>query len=696
MRFTIGKRLGIGFGAMTVLMGVMAVSSWRSASETEGSVDRLNESSNAMEQASRVELIGHRLGARVSEYLLNPSKPETLKAVYDFKDKFNDQLAKLKEIAKDEKSRQAIGDAETKFAAIWPEFEQIKTFTSQAEHLTRDSLGGGIKSVCDDLTKLIADADAAGNVPARAAARQGKVTSLEAYMAAQRCIDSLSDADKADADKAMAVAARDLAAAAKNGDFGVLAERFAPVGARFADFGKAYETIVSNQRDINRLLSEKFHPKRFEAIAVVSELAKRLNAEAEETGKAVAAGAVRARNFSAAMGVSVAAIGAALGFFIARSITRPIRLLIARVVAIQAAKDLSQRVQLKSKDEVGEMGEAFNGLIGTLHEIIADVKSGASQIDAGGSQIASASQSLAQGASEQASSLQQISASLEEISGQTQQSAENARQASTLAEENKKSADRGQSEMAQMSKAVNEIKQSSAEISKIIKVIDEIAFQTNLLALNAAVEAARAGEAGKGFAVVAEEVRNLAQRSAEAAKNTSAMIEESVKRSENGVQIAGRVGQALEEINVSTNKVNTLLSEIASAAGEQATGISQVNQGVSQLDQVTQQNAGNSEEMASSAEELSAQVASLNELVAQFKVSEGVDAHTPHAATVPPHGGRKPATKPKAGAPVKAGAKAAKSVKPGASKPQSAVDKHAPADPEKVIPMENNEVLASF
>ncbi|MFT3683787.1 MAG: methyl-accepting chemotaxis protein [Phycisphaerales bacterium] len=208
------------------------------------------------------------------------------------------------------------------------------------------------------------------------------------------------------------------------------------------------------------------------------------------------------------------------------------------------------------------------------------------------------------------------------------------RQASALAQESKTAADRGQREMAQMTGAVNEIKQSSAEISKIIKVIDEIAFQTNLLALNAAVEAARAGEAGKGFAVVAEEVRNLAQRSAEAAKNTAGMIEESVKRSENGVQIASRVGTALEEINSATNKVNALLSEIASASSEQATGIGQINQGVGQLDQVTQQSAGNSEEVASSAEELSSQVASLNELVSRFKVDSTKTAST---------GARKPA-----------------------------------------------------
>lgn len=250
-----------------------------------------------------------------------------------------------------------------------------------------------------------------------------------------------------------------------------------------------------------------------------------------------------------------------------------------------------------------------------VNRVIAGLNAGGEQVSSASSQVAQASQQMAEGSSEQASSLEETSSSLEEMSSMTRQNAENAKQANSMAVEARSSAEKGIEAMRQMTAAIGKIKESADSTAKIIKTIDEIAFQTNLLALNAAVEAARAGEAGKGFAVVAEEVRNLAQRSAEAAKNTAALIEESQGNSEHGVAVTAEVGDLLTQIAEKVQKVTDLVAEVSAASDEQAQGIDQINTAVSQMDQVTQRNAANAEESASASEELSAQARELNEMV---------------------------------------------------------------------------------
>ncbi|EKD28996.1 MAG: methyl-accepting chemotaxis sensory transducer [uncultured bacterium] len=263
-----------------------------------------------------------------------------------------------------------------------------------------------------------------------------------------------------------------------------------------------------------------------------------------------------------------------------------------------------------------------------IRNIITNLSSGAEQVTSAAGQVAQSSQQMAEGASEQASSLEEVSSSLEEMASMTKQNSDNTKQANTMASEARNAAEEGTEAMKNMSAAINQIKHSSDQTAKIIKTIDEIAFQTNLLALNAAVEAARAGEAGKGFAVVAEEVRNLAQRSAQAAKNTSAMIEESQKNADNGVQVVTRVAEILNKISTGINKASQLMNEISVASEEQARGIDQVNTGVSQMDKVTQSNAANAEESASASEELSGQAVELKEMVEQLiLIVEGANSN---------------------------------------------------------------------
>jgi methyl-accepting chemotaxis protein len=260
-----------------------------------------------------------------------------------------------------------------------------------------------------------------------------------------------------------------------------------------------------------------------------------------------------------------------------------------------------------------------------LNDILHQVQVACDQIATGSAEVADSSQSLSQGATESASSLEEIAASMNQLTAQIKQNAEHASEAKGLSEKASRSAAEGNTHMHEMVGAMAQIDEAGQSISKIIKVIDEIAFQTNLLALNAAVEAARAGQHGKGFAVVAEEVRSLAARSAKAAQETADLIEGSVEKTRNGAQIADKTAESFEEIVAEINKVSALVGDIAAASDEQAQGISEINVGLGQIDQVTQQNTASAEEGAAASEELNGQAMQLRELVGRFTL-RSIDA----------------------------------------------------------------------
>jgi methyl-accepting chemotaxis protein len=272
------------------------------------------------------------------------------------------------------------------------------------------------------------------------------------------------------------------------------------------------------------------------------------------------------------------------------------------------------------KGEFSKIKASLDNIINTFNEVLGEINVAAQQVANGAKHISNSAQVLSQGATEQASTVEELTTSMEQIADQTKYNAESAEKANTVAAKVKEDAVKGNSQMGEMLKAMNDINNASGSISKIIKVIDDIAFQTNILALNAAVEAARAGQHGKGFAVVADEVRNLAAKSADAAKETTALIESSIMKTEDGLMIAKGTADALNNIVSGIAEASELVNKITTATSEQANGIVQINLAVNQVSQVVQNNSATAEESAAASEEMASQAEVLNNLVGQFRL----------------------------------------------------------------------------
>jgi methyl-accepting chemotaxis protein len=326
-------------------------------------------------------------------------------------------------------------------------------------------------------------------------------------------------------------------------------------------------------------------------------------------------------------------LGVGLIFAISRKLTGPLATAVGVLEAV-AKGDFTRRLEVRSVDEMGRMATALNQAVDSVRTALGEVHVSAQQSALASQEVAEAAHQLAGRAQEQASSLEETAASLEEMGASVKQNADSAAQANRLALDARTVAEKGGHVVASAVSAMSEINTASTRIADIIGAIDAIAFQTNLLALNAAVEAARAGEQGRGFAVVATEVRNLAQRSAEAAREIKSLIQDTVRKVEAGATLVNQSGQTLQEIVDAVKRVADIVTEIAAAGREQASGIDQVNRAVTLMDQLTQSNAAQTEELSSTAQALAVQAEQLQALVARFVLERADAASRPESMTL--------------------------------------------------------------
>nr|WP_052370001.1 methyl-accepting chemotaxis protein [Comamonas aquatica] len=457
---------------------------------------------------------------------------------------------------------------------------------------------------------------------------------------------------------------------------------------RAQNVGEVRKVWLSTRNDINQMklsadsqtvqnfVQQKFIPTTTAYIQATQEL---VDGEAQQVAAAeteVKAMFAQLYTLGAILMVLTVAIATFISWRLSRGIAAGVEQ--ARAVAQRiGAGDLSQDVQIHSGDEIGQLLTALRDMQSNLAQVVRSVRHGSDNVATASSEIAQGNQDLSARTESQASALEETSASMEELGSTVKQNADNARQANQLAQNASNVAVQGGQVVAQVVDTMKGISESSAKIADIISVIDGIAFQTNILALNAAVEAARAGEQGRGFAVVAAEVRSLAGRSAEAAKEIKALITASVQRVEQGTSLVDQAGATMNEVVQSIRRVTDIMGEISAASSEQSAGVAQVGEAVTQMDQATQQNAALVEEMSAAATSLHGQAQELVQAVAVFKLGHAASVAQPAvvrtaAAPVRPTLAPTPAPRPTAQLAAKPASAKLPAATPAPSKPAAA------------------------
>ena len=416
---------------------------------------------------------------------------------------------------------------------------------------------------------------------------------------------------------------------------------------------RVFKLAAAGREDARTVLNQELMPQQAKWQKGIEDMIADKEKDVDQYVTAAAASYHMARNVMVGAAVLAALLAVAVGFAITRSVVRPIEQAVELAEQV-AGGDLTRQVHVEGRDEAARLLTALGSMTNALAGLVGRVRAGSDSIASGSSEIARGNEDLSQRTEQQASNLQETAASMEQLSGTVRNTADIARQANELAVSASQAAEEGGRVVHDVVHTMEDIRVSSRKVNDIIGVIDGIAFQTNILALNAAVEAARAGEQGRGFAVVAAEVRSLAQRSAEAAREIKALIGASVGKVEGGSKLVGDAGRTMEDIVARVRKVSEMIGQISAAAGEQSQGIGQVSDAVSQLDQVTQQNAALVEQLAAAAGSLNSRSAELLGSVAAFRTRESASAAPVAAAPAPAAPARKPqaaATRP-APAPV--------------------------------------------
>jgi len=464
-----------------------------------------------------------------------------------------------------------------------------------------------------------------------------------------------ADASVTDKDRAMLARAKELEG------------RYAPIAKDIVGLA-----LQGQQEQAIARLTKECMPLLTEVIAHLEAYTAQNHERAVTTAAQAQADYTSARTLLLGIGLAALASGVGIAIALSRSITRPIGEAV-RVAEAVSSGDLTSRVEVRGRDEAAQLLAALKAMNESLQRVVSAVREGSDSISTASSEIATGNQDLSARTEQTASNLQQTASSMEQLTGTVKQTADSARTANQLASSAQSSAAKGGEVVSQVVTTMEDINASSKKIADIIGVIDGIAFQTNILALNAAVEAARAGEQGRGFAVVAGEVRNLAQRSAQAAKEIKDLIGASVEKVESGTRLVADAGHTMGEIVANVQRVSDIIGEITAAAAEQSDGIGQVNGAVTNLDQMTQQNAALVEQSAAAAQSLKEQAGRLAQAIGAFRLAGGAAvAATPVAVAAPPARPRA------AAAPVKRPAAPA-------AKPAPSVPAPAAAAPAKVV-----------